>query len=132
MEVVDGVVALPVSPRLPALQTELSGLANPRVRLFAKWGLWIRTGKAATLAVPARMAGKAAIGWASNPPARSLSVAPCESGTTGWISFAGGYWVKDPLCLPLVVTAHGSTRTVLIGVGTACPGQRPPPSPSHA
>jgi len=48
-----------------------------------------------------------------------------------WLVFPGGYWVHRPLCLPLLVTAHGETERVRIGVGAACPGQEPPPEPSR-
>ena len=54
LQVVLGVVALPVSPGYPALGTSLSGDGNGPLRLFAKTGLVIRPGTRFELIVPAR------------------------------------------------------------------------------
>jgi hypothetical protein len=132
MRVVDGVVALPASPRLPALGTSRTGSVHRAVRLFAKWGLTIRAGESFTLAVPRRLVGVASIGWGSSArPALAVTVPSCHAGRARWLSFAGGYFVRHILCLPLLVRAHGKIETAQIGVGVACPGQKPPPGPSQ-
>ena len=132
MRVVDRVVALPAAPRLPALQTARTGSADHAVRLFAKWGLSIRTGATFTLAVPRRLARVASIGWGpSIKPTRTLTVPSCRAGRARWLAYAGGYFVRHTMCLPLAVRTHGIRSVVHIGVGAGCPGQRPPPEPTQ-
>ena len=63
LQVVLGVVALPISPRYPALGTSLSGDGNGPLRLFAKTGLFFRPGTKFELIVPARFASRLRIGW---------------------------------------------------------------------
>ncbi len=131
MQVVDDVVAFPASPRMAALQTADTGHAGAH-RLFAKWGLTFRTGEMFTLAIPRRLRSDAAVGWGSSArPVARLTVPACQVAGAGWLSYAGGYWVRDPLCLPLFVTIHGDRQTIHIGVGAPCPGQRPPPQPTQ-
>lgn len=127
-----GKVALPTGV---ALQANPTGEADPAAQLFAKHGLLIRPGASAELVVPEMAPGQASIGWGS--PAmrtRHLVIDGCAgtTATTGaWLVYAGGYWVAEPTCLPLVVKAGGATREVSIGVGTPCPGQAPPPPPAR-
>ena len=45
-----------------------------------------------------------------------------------WLHFAGGYWVSKPMCLPLIVQTAGRRQQVMVGIGTSCPGQSPPPT----
>jgi hypothetical protein len=132
MRIVDRVVALPAAPRLPALGTARTGSADHAVRLFAKWGLSIRTGATFTLAVPPRLARVASIGWGpSVRPTRTLTVRSCRAGHARWLAYAGGYFVRHTMCLPMVVRTHGRRSVVHIGVGVGCPGQRPPPEPTE-
>lgn len=131
LQVVLGVVALPVSPRYPALQTSLTG--GPQ-RLFAKTGLVIRPGTTFELIVPAPVASRLSIGWgAPGTPSRRVVVSHCASpGGGGWLAYPGGYWVDRPACVPIIVRAGGKQQQVHIGLGTACPGQRPPQGPSQS
>jgi hypothetical protein len=132
MRVVDGVVALPASPRMAALGTARTGSPNPAVRLFAKTGLQIRTGATFTLAVPRRLARVASIGWGpSVSPTRTLAVRSCHAGHARWLAYAGGYFVRHTMCLPLVVRTNGRRTVVHIGVGVGCPGQEGPPGPTQ-
>jgi hypothetical protein len=133
MRIVDRVVALPAAPRLAALQTARTGSADHAVRLFAKWGLSIRTGATFTLAVPRRLAHIASIGWGpSVEPTRTLTVRSCRAGHARWLAYAGGYFVRHTICLPLVVRTHARRSVVHIGVGVGCAGQRPPPEPTQS
>jgi hypothetical protein len=131
LQVVLGVVALPVSPGYPALQTSLSGDGNGPLRLFAKTGLVIRPGTTFELIVPARFTSRLSIGWGT--PSHRVVVSHCV-GTGGgrWLAYAGGYWIDHPACVPVIVRAGGKQQQVHIGVGTACPGQRPPQGPSQS
>ena len=134
LQVVLGVVALPISPRYPALGTALSGDGNGPLRLFAKTGLFFRPGTKFELIVPARFASRLRIGW-GNPgtPSQIVDVSNCASPGGGrWLAIAGGYWIDHPACVPIIVRAGGKQQQVHIGVGTACPGQRPPQEPSQS
>jgi hypothetical protein len=136
MSVVLGVVALPTSPHLRrALQTARSELRDPAARLFAKWGLEIRVGARLRLIVPDRLRDRFSIGWGNAGEGHrgtTIVVDACP-GSRGakWLVYAGGFYVRDPFCAPLIVSAHGQRRRVRIGVGKACPGQRPPPQPTQ-
>jgi hypothetical protein len=117
---------------MAALQTARTGSADHAVRLFAKWGLRIRTGATFTLVVPRRLARVASIGWGpSVTPTRTLTVRSCRAGHARWLAYAGGYFVRHTICLPLVVRTDGRRSVVHIGIGVGCPGQRPPPEPTQ-
>ena len=134
LPVVLGVVALPISPRYPALGTALSGDGNGPLRLFAKTGLFFRPGAKFELIVPARFASRLRIGWgAPGSPSQIVEVSNCANpGGGGWLAIPGGYWIDHPACVPIIVRAGGKQQQVHVGVGKACPGQRPPPEPSQS
>jgi hypothetical protein len=133
LQVVLGVVALPVSPGYPALQTSLSGYGSGALRLFAKTGLVIRPGITLELIVPASFADRFRIGWGTSAaPSQRVVVNNCSNPGGGWLAYAGGYWIDHPACVPIIVRAGGKQREVHIGVGTPCPGQRPPQGPSQS
>jgi hypothetical protein len=131
LTVVLGVVALPTAETMAAaLQTSASGEVDPSARLFAKWGLYVRADAALELIVPDEVADRFSIGW--GPPAprtRRLVVDRCR-GNSEWLAFVGGYWVRDPGCMPLLVRTGGQEQRVLIGIGAPCHGQHPPPAPT--
>lgn len=136
MRVVLGIVALPAGPAMRrALQTSSSTLHDPAARLFAKWGLVIRPGARFHLTVPDEFRDRFSIGWGNAGEGHrgtTIVVNGC-AGPPGasWLAYAGGYYVRVPLCAPLIVTAYGQRQRVRIGVGKACPGQRPPPEPTQ-
>jgi len=134
LQVVLGVVALPVSPGYPALQTSLSGDGSGAPRLFAKTGLVIRPGTTFELIVPAPFTNRLSIGWGlPGMPSHGVVVNNCPNrGGGGWLAYAGGYWIDHPACVPIIVRAGGQQQTVHIGIGTPCPGQRPPQGPSQS
>ena len=134
LPVVLGVVALPISPRYPALGTSLSGDGNGPLRLFAKTGLFFRPGTKFELIVPARFVSRLRIGWgAPGTPSQIVEVSNCANPGGGrWLAIAGGYWIDQPACVPIIVRAGGKQQQVHVGVGKACPGQRPPPEPSQS
>jgi hypothetical protein len=132
LRVVLGVVALPASPGYQALQTSLSGDGNGPLRLFAKTGLLIRPGATFELIVPGGFTSRLSIGWgAPGTPSHRVLVGNCASAGGGWLAYAGGYWIDHPACVPIIVRAGGEQQEVHIGIGTACPGQRPPQEPSQ-
>ena len=131
METVLGVVGLPASPRYGALQTSRTGGVGA-ARLFAKTGLVVRAGRSFDLVVPDGTTLGVAWGSASAAPTRRLHVPACPSaGGDGWLAYAGGYWTDRPACVTVIVAAGGRQQRVRIGVGTPCPGQRPPEQPTE-
>jgi hypothetical protein len=129
-------VALPTGR---ALQAEPSRDPDPAAKLFAKSGLLIKRDVAFDLIVPNDWAGRLTIGWGS-PGKRSAHVRvtgcrPTEKinplrDSDPWVAYAGGYWVNQPSCVQVTVKTDQAEKTVRIGVGAACPGQAPPPSPA--
>ena len=133
LQVVLGVVALPASPGYPALGTSLSGDGSGPLRLFAKTGLVIRPGTTFELIVPAPFTSRLSIGWGMpGTPSHRVLVGSCANTGGGWLAYAGGFWIDHPACVPVIVRAGGRQQQVHIGVGTACPGQRPPQGPSQS
>jgi hypothetical protein len=135
MNVILGVVALPASPGLRrALQTAPSGSGDQKARLFAKWGLVVRPGTRFRLIVPDRLRNQLSIGWGNGNEGHvgtTVVVDRC-TGPRGakWLAYAGGYYVREPICATLIVATGRYERRVRIGVGKACPGQGPPPMPT--
>jgi hypothetical protein len=130
LQVVLGVVALAASPAYPALQTEHTG-GSPR--LFAKTGLFARPGARFTVSVPTRLAHRLHIGWG---PLTSLSrevvVPACPGRPHDWLAYPGGYWIDHPACVAVIVRANSRTRSIHVGLGIPCPGQRPPQGPTQS
>lgn len=114
-------VALPTDL---VLQANASGEADPAAKLFAKDGLLIRPGASFELSIPENARSHASIGWGS--PSRRTSrlvIAGCGASARDrtWLVYAGGYWVAEPVCLPLTVKAGQATEQVFVGVGAPCP-----------
>ncbi len=128
-EVVLGAVALPTATvQAAALQTAVSGEADPDARLFAKTGLLVLGGADFEVIVPDDARPGFSVGWGS-PAVRSRAVSvACDA--EGWLAFAGGYWVSEVGCRALLVRSAAGEQTVEIGVGAPCAGQDPPPEPS--
>jgi hypothetical protein len=120
------VVALPAgSGPSGFLEVRPSGEDDPRMRLFAKTGLVVRAGSHFALRVAGEGAPGAWIGWGSpGRPVTRLTVDGCGDGR-GWLAFAGGYWVTDPTCVPLIVDTGGRQQRFDVGVGAACASKEP-------
>ncbi|NYE95322.1 hypothetical protein FHU41_001543 [Psychromicrobium silvestre] len=91
---------------------------------FAKVGLAVHTGLTFELSVRADWQDRARIGWnnSGNTPTRTEKFPGCKPGAPGaeWVVFPGGFWVKAPACIPLVVTISTETITVPVPIGKAC------------
>jgi len=126
-----GIVQLPTAAAGPALQAARQDGAPPRY--FANAGLVIRSDTPAELLVVGPDDLDGALGW-GNPArfGRSVRIGACagSSGSGGWLVYAGGFETTRPGCLTIEVRTGGRSERVKIGVGTACPGQDPPPQPS--
>jgi hypothetical protein len=132
-------VALPTGR---ALQANRSSGSDPNEKLFAKDGLFIRRGASFDLVVPAAWRGRLAVSWGSlSKPTSHLHIPGCRpsqrmpsSGrwdpSDNWLVYPGGYLASQAARVSLVVRAGQTEHTVLIGIGTACPGQSAPPLPA--
>jgi hypothetical protein len=88
--------------------------------LFAKSGLVVRAGTLVDVAVAPDAVTGVRVGWGSpGPEGTAIHVPACPSGS-GWLAFAGGYSVRTPACVPLIVRAHGQRERVAVSVGVAC------------
>ncbi len=102
---------------------------SPHGRPFPYWaknGIEVRYANVTVeLVVPVAWRTRFAIGWGS--PARAASsvrIPPCTGvgyPTDGWRAYAGGYWVRKPACVPLIVRIGGATTTIRLGIGVDCP-----------
>ena len=129
-EAVLGVVALPTATvASTALQTSASGDPDPQARLFAKTGLLARAGASFEIIVPDEARPGFSVGWGSPAVRTSALTAACDG--DGWLVFAGGYFVDQVGCRPLLVWAGGEEARVEIGVGAPCAGQDGPPAPTE-
>lgn len=127
--VVLGRVQLPTRAALGVSRTA----EDPEFPLFAKDGLVLKARTAFQLIVPDSDRSRLRIGWGSPArPTTRLEVLRCQTTDPSkpWLAYAGGYFVSEPGCFSLTVKSGNRTRQVDIGVGAACPGQRPPPDPS--
>jgi hypothetical protein len=132
-------VALPTGR---ALQANQSRDSDPSAKLFAKDGLYIRRGASFDLLVPEQWRGRLLVGWGSPgkptthfrvPGCRPTQRMPSSSRwdvSDEWLVYPGGYSVSRAACVSVIVRAGQAEETVRIGVGAACPGQSPPPSPA--
>lgn len=127
-----GVVALPAAPAYAALGAARESSGHRGLPYFAKTGLLVRTGARFSIEVQAGLRGHVGIGWSSwsaTGPATRFGVPGCQQHSrTGWLSYAGGYWTDKPRCATLIVRSGDEVRRVQVGVGSACPGQQPPPA----
>jgi hypothetical protein len=127
-----GDVALPTGKALGAVRLADT---DPSARYWAKQGIVVKAGAAFEMIVPPQWLGRLSFGWGS-PATRTThlivsdcqwTAGPAQQGRRApWLAFAGGYWVRDPACVSLVVKAGARTQRVRVGVGAACPGQSPP------
>jgi hypothetical protein len=128
-----GQVALPTRSALGAVL--LPNEPDPNARYWAKTGLDIKAGASFELVVPPEWRGRLSFGWGGVRQITQLDVSGCpwmpspsQSSPAGeWLGFAGGYWVRHPACVSVLVRAGHRTRRVHIGIGATCPGQSPPP-----
>jgi hypothetical protein len=107
------------------LQANESGETDPVMRSFAKWGLVVRAGAAVDLQVGPGWEDRARIGWGSPAtPGVAVHVPACPgpSGPAVWLAFAGGTWVAQPACVPLIVRSRGQEAQVRLGIGVPCAG----------
>jgi hypothetical protein len=122
LTVIEDAVALPAAARIPKpLQVSSSSGTAVGPALFAKNGLVVRRGAEVRLRVLEPAAGRAWIGWGSpGEPGPQAVVDGCDA-ADAWMAFAGGYWVRAPMCVPVGVrVGDGIEHRVDIAVGRRC------------
>lgn len=110
-----GVLAVPTR----VLQAEPTGEGW----LYAKQGLEVRAGVAVEITVAPSAAGRAAIRWGdadAGPPRGHVRVEGCAA-AEDWIAWPGGYHVRSPMCIPLIVRSGAQEARVSVAVGAPCP-----------
>jgi hypothetical protein len=109
-------------PTASVLQASDSGGTDPAARLFAKWGLVVRASATVDLQVGPGWEDRARLGWGSPAvPAAAVHVPACPAPSSSpWLVFAGGTWVAQPACVPLIVRSQGQQALVHLGVGVPC------------
>jgi hypothetical protein len=123
LTVIEDAVAVPAATGTSKpLQVSADNDAGTGAKLFTKNGLVVRRRAEVRLRVLEPAAGRAWIGWGSpGVPGPQAVVDGCDA-SGAWIAFAGGYWVRSPMCVPVGVrVAGGVEHRVSIAVGAPCP-----------
>jgi hypothetical protein len=53
-----------------------------------------------------------------NDPWHTMTFRPCDGSAESY--FAGGFAIREPVCLPLQVSCDGRTEQLLLGFDTSC------------
>ena len=100
-------------------------------RYFAKYPLFVRAGsQPVELIVPSAWRTRLAITWGNHGPyqAAIVQVNGCPPSASGpWLGYPGGYYLRRPACVPLIVRVGAKRTRVRIGIGKQCPT---PPRPA--
>ena len=110
---------------LPRRTVQLARAA-PGWDRFAKVGLVVRAGAPIVLEVPPRWRGVYSLEYAPKhvqtvtDGSTRLSVRACAGALGRWSAYAGGYVVKRPTCVPLIVHADRRSARVRIAIGRGC------------
>jgi hypothetical protein len=94
---------------------------SPGAPLVVKRGWAVTPGAAVVLEVPRRyrrMVGLAFGRGRLGVP--GLRLRPCPGYAKPWTSWPGGYYVRKPMCVPIVVHADGHATRVRLSIGRRC------------
>jgi hypothetical protein len=109
-------IALPSSSRVLKVRR-----ASGRLPYSTKSGLLVRHGTTPVdLVVPTAWRKRFAIGRGFSV-VYSVRILGCATTPPDWWSYAGGYSVRRPACVPLIVRVGGMTTTVRLALGRPCP-----------
>lgn len=128
-----GAVVLDTRAQTPDTYSQQTGPGypyDPAKQYFAKSAIVVRAGVAATITVAESQRGRARIGWNSNgaEAVDTLRIPACEGVviTPGqpvfvtasapppgpvWLTYIGGIWVSEPMCVTLEVTVGSDTES---------------------
>jgi hypothetical protein len=71
-----------------------------------------------SVSVPAAWRSRVAIEWGDSGVVASLHFAACS--THRWNAYAGGFYVRRPACVPLIVRVARRATQVRFGIGRRC------------
>lgn len=89
---------------------------------FAKYGLGVRAGREPVdLVIPVPWRNRFAIAWGNLrvQQAAAVRIFACE--WAEWLRYPGGYYLREPACVPLIVRVGGRSARIRLGIGRACP-----------
>ena len=111
---------------LPRRKVQLARRQGAGWDRFAKVGIVVRAGSPVVLEVPPRWRGVYSLQYAPKhvqtvaDGSTRLSVHACAGAPGKWSAYAGGYVVKKPACVPLIVRANSRTATLHVPIGRSC------------
>ena len=98
---------------------QVAKLSGP-LPYWSKVPLFVRAGRTrVTIVVPKAWRNRASVNWSSGH-APLLHIAPCPSPPNVWNVYVGGFDVREPACVPLIVRIGERSATIRFGIGTAC------------
>lgn len=98
---------------------------NRPLPYFAKFGLQVHSGRLPVdVIVPRAWRTRAAVGWGEDrgpQQASSVRVQACKP-VLGrpWLAFPGGYFLRRPACVPLIVRVGARSARFRLGIGRRC------------
>jgi len=109
---------------------QLAKAPSPGAARFAKVGVDVQAGTAVTLEVPVGQRRNYALTYGDSGggsriryAATSVEFQPCDPATHGlrWTGWGGGFLLRKPACVPLLVHVDGRSERILVGIGRPCP-----------
>lgn len=98
---------------------QTASVAGP-LQLWSRIIVFIRPGRRpATIVVSPAWRSRVTLSWGGSGPVHTLHFVGCSS-PSRWTGYAGGVFLREPACVPLVVSAGGRRTVVRLGVGRAC------------
>ncbi len=98
-----------------------SQLRHGSLRYWAKAGLLVRPGTLPVdVIVPVAWRNQVAIEWGDSGIASGIRIRGC-SATGSWLPYTGGFYLRQPACVPLVVRSGGQTAHIRVAIGRDCP-----------
>jgi hypothetical protein len=90
-----------------------------RLPYWRKAGLLVRgNARDVTISVPPAWRTRVAITWGDSGVVSSLRIAPCS--THRWNVYTGGFYVRKPACVPLVIRVGTRTTETRFAIGRPC------------
>jgi hypothetical protein len=88
---------------------------------WRKAGLLVRAGaKGVSISVPPKWRARVAIEWGDSGVVPALRIAACTRAPYSWNVYTGGFHLRAPACVPLVVRVGKRSTTVRFGIGVRC------------
>jgi hypothetical protein len=112
-------------PRESFVMQPHAAQANRPLPYFAKQGIQLHSGRQPVeVLVPNRWRSRFAIGWGENggpqqaSAVRLLACSPVLG--HAWLTYPGGYFVRKPACVPLVIRIGRETTRIRLSIGKSC------------